>query len=63
MSSDLALKLYHDEALVLFELFARFSETDRLTLRHNSEFVALSRISAQLENPWSNPSRQTIPLD
>jgi len=40
------VQLSTDEALVLFELFARFSATNELRLRHNAEFVALSRISA-----------------
>mgnify|MGYP000134073625 CR=1 FL=1 len=49
MSSNVDLVISQDEALVLFDLLARFAETDKLTLTHNSEFVALSRISAQLD--------------
>jgi hypothetical protein len=55
MSHDLALTISHDEALVLFELFARFADTDQLILHHNAEFVALSRISAQLDKSLVEP--------
>ena len=55
MSDDLALTISHDEALVLFELFARFADTNALTLHHNSEFVALSRIAAQLDKSLVEP--------
>ena len=55
MSNDLSLKVSRDEALVLFDLFARFEETNRLILRHNAEFVALSRISAQIDKSLVEP--------
>jgi|WetSurMetagenome_2_1015567.scaffolds.fasta_scaffold308625_1 hypothetical protein len=46
---DISIKLSHDEALVLSEFFFRFEDTDVFTLVHNAEFVALSRISGQLD--------------
>ena len=49
------VQLSTDEALVLFELFARFSATNELRLRHNAEFVALSRISAQIDKAVTAP--------
>jgi hypothetical protein len=50
MNEDITITLSHDEALVLFDFFARFEETDDgFRLRHNAEFVAFSRISAQLD--------------
>jgi hypothetical protein len=55
MNNDIAVTLSHDEALVLFDLFWRFQETNALTLAHNSEFVALSRISAQLDRTLVEP--------
>ncbi len=49
MNSNLSLFLSQDEALVLFEVLARFQETDKLSLVNNAEFIALSRVSAQLD--------------
>ena len=43
------LKLTDDEALVLFEYFARFVETDELRLEHPAEFIALGRLAGQLD--------------
>jgi hypothetical protein len=39
----------YDQALVLFEFFARFQDTDRLAFAHPAEYLALSRIAAQLD--------------
>lgn len=55
MSDELILTIPHDDALVLFELFARFSESNQFALRHNSEFIALSRISALLDKSLVEP--------
>jgi hypothetical protein len=52
------IRLTQDEALVLFEFFARFQETDRLRLTNNAEFIALSRISAQIDRVLVQPFRQ-----
>lgn len=55
MEDTVTLKLSRDEALVLEVFFARFEKEDRLTLRHNAEFIALSRISGQLEKVLVEP--------
>ena len=43
------LGLSEDEALVLFEFFSRFDDTDRLEFVHPAEYLALQRISAQID--------------
>ena len=49
MPEEINVRLSRDEALVLFEFFARFDADDDFTLRHNAEYIALSRISTQLD--------------
>ena len=58
MDKPIEIRLTQDEALVLFEFFARFQETDRLRLINNAEFIALSRISAQIDRVLVQPFRQ-----
>jgi hypothetical protein len=55
MNHAVALTLTEDEALVLEAFFARFEAEGRLVLRHNAEYVALSRVSAQLESVLVQP--------
>ena len=55
MSERIAITLSRDEALVLFEFFSRFREKEDFTLRHNAEYLALSRISAQLDKALVEP--------
>jgi hypothetical protein len=55
MSEDIKISLTHDEALVLFEFFARFQESDQFALRHNSEFIAFSHIAGQIEETLVEP--------
>jgi len=55
MKSDVSIHLSKDEALVLFELLSRFQETDNLCLKNNAEFVALSRVSGQLDKALLEP--------
>ena len=55
MSAPIEISLSDDQALVLFELLARFQETDILRLRNNAEFLALSAISAQLDKKLAQP--------
>jgi hypothetical protein len=43
------LTLTPDQALVLFEFFARFQDTDRLAFAHVAEYLALTRIAAQID--------------
>ncbi len=44
-----ALALTYDQALVLFEFFSRWGDTERLEFAHVAEYLALVRISAQLD--------------
>jgi hypothetical protein len=55
MSTDLSLTISRDEALVLFELLSRVADTNGLELHHNSEFLALSKLSSQLEKSLAEP--------
>ena len=58
MSENVSIQLSHDEALVLFEFFSRFCDDDGdFTLRHNAEFIAFMRISAQLDKALVEPFR------
>ncbi len=47
--SNFTLSITEDEALVLFEFFARFDETDKLQFEHAAEYLALLRVSAQID--------------
>jgi len=55
MDQPVALTLSEDEALVLESLFARFEQEGRIVLRHNAEFIALSRLSGQIEKVLVQP--------
>jgi hypothetical protein len=43
------LEITEDEAMVLFEFFARFDDTNELQFDHAAEYVALLRLSAQID--------------
>jgi hypothetical protein len=51
--TEYTLKISEDEALVLFEYFARFDETDDLSFRHPAEYLALERLAAQIDKTTS----------
>lgn len=55
MSEPVTLHLSRDEALVLFEFFARFDEDDLFRLRNNAEFIAFMRVAGQLEKALGEP--------
>jgi hypothetical protein len=57
MNAQVNIQLSADEALVLFEYFARFAENDEWCLRHNAEFCAFSRIAGVLESTLVAPFR------
>ena len=60
---ELNITLSKDEALVLFEFFARFERSNEFLLRNNAEFLAFSKISGQLDRTLSepfDPNYQTI---
>lgn len=58
MDKPIEIRLTQDEALVLCEFFARFQQTARLRLVNNAEFIALSRISAQIDRVVVQPFEQ-----
>ena len=52
------LTLTHDEALILFDLFQRMEAEKTLRFEHPAEWIALGRLTAQLESiPWEVQSR------
>jgi hypothetical protein len=55
MSEPVTITLSDDEALVLFEFFARFDASDDFTLRNTAEYLAFSRVSAQLDKALVEP--------
>lgn len=55
MSESVTITLTPDEALVLFEFFARSEELDDFTMRHTAEYLAFWRISALLESTLVDP--------
>jgi hypothetical protein len=61
MSENITITLSPDEALVLFEFFARFEDNDEFRLRHNAEFLAFSRISGQLDKALITPFQSAYP--
>ncbi len=52
---ELSITLSKDEALVLSGFFARFEENSEFVLRNNAEFLAFSKISAQLDKVLIEP--------
>jgi hypothetical protein len=51
---NITITVSHDEALVLFEFFSRFEDTDDFRLRNNAEYIAFQKISAQLDKSTSD---------
>lgn len=43
------LKISEDEAIVLFEFFERFDEKERLYFVHPAEYIALMKLSGQID--------------
>ena len=43
------LTISEDEAVVLFEFFERFGDKERLYFVHPAEYIALMKISAQID--------------
>ena len=46
---DYALNITEDEAVVLFEFFHRFDESDKLEFTHPAEYIALMKIAGQID--------------
>ena len=51
--SEIILRLSEDEALVLFEFFSRYEDKNKLFFVHLAEYLALMKISAQLDKSTS----------
>ncbi len=49
MKKNINIELTYDEALVLYEFLARFSEDKVLRFSHPAEYLALLRVSAQFD--------------
>ncbi len=49
------IELTKDEALVLFEFLSRFSDTDELEIRHQSEERALWNLTCYFEKILTEP--------
>ena len=47
--NDYALNITEDEAVVLFEFFHRFDESDKLEFTHPAEYIALMKIAGQID--------------
>jgi hypothetical protein len=60
MNSSVAcnFELTEDEALVLFEYFERFDETEDLSFLHPAEYLALQRIAGQVCKATSGMFKQ-----
>jgi hypothetical protein len=47
------LNLNEDEAVVLFEFFARFGDTEKLEFHHPAEYIALMKLGGQIDKTTS----------
>lgn len=47
--AEYEIKISEDEAVVLFEFFERFDDKERLYFVHPAEYIALMKISAQID--------------
>ncbi len=52
-SNEIALKISEDIAIVLFEFFERFGDKGRLYFVHPAEYLALMKISGQIDKNTS----------
>jgi len=50
---EINIKLSKDEVIVLFEFFERFGDNGRLYFVHPAEYIALMKISAQIDKSTS----------
>ena len=50
---EIIIKLSEDEVLVLFEFFERFDDKGKLYFVHPAEYLALMKISAQVDQSTS----------
>lgn len=50
---EINIKLSKDQVIVLFEFFERFGDTGRLYFVHPAEYIALMKISGQIDKSTS----------
>ena len=61
--TEYSIKLNEDEAIVLFEYFNRFDDTDSLAFEHEAEYLALLKLSGQIDKTTSamfNPNYKEL---
>lgn len=51
--SKIQIEISEDEAIVLFEFFERFAEKEKLYFVHPAEYLALMKISGQIDKSTS----------
>ncbi len=51
--NEYSISLSEDDAVVLFEYFSRFDETDDLSFHHAAEYLALQRLAGQIDQTTS----------
>jgi len=54
---NVTLTLTKDEAVILFEFTSRFTDTDKLSVEHQSEERILWNLCSHLEKELSEPSK------
>jgi hypothetical protein len=59
MRNSISVTLTPDEALVLFDLLFRFSESDSLNIEHEAEAQALNNMCCLLEKELVEPFQST----
>ena len=56
--TEYKIKISEDEAVVLFEFFERFDDTQELFFVHPAEFIALEKVAGQIYKTTSAMFRQ-----
>lgn len=51
--TEYSIKVNEDEAIVLFEYFNRFDDTDSLAFEHAAEYLALQKLAGQIDQTTS----------
>jgi hypothetical protein len=51
--NEISIKLSEDDVVVLFEFFERFGDKGKLYFVHPAEYIALMKISAQIDKSTS----------
>ncbi|XDD45337.1 hypothetical protein AB3N60_11475 [Leptospira sp. WS39.C2] len=48
-----SLEISEDEAIILFEFFARFTDTNKLSFKHPSEYITIQQLAAKIDKTTS----------